>query len=248
MEEFLIDMPMPQLYSNSFFHYTDEEQKVVGILQNGFMASYANEQFKDTTRNIHHIYIPMICFCDVPLNHIDTIAYGKYAIGMNRAWGNENRLCPVAYYPNDTESHLHKYVSSIVEQYLTRQNADANKLLGYVKPFSKFNNDIDYAQGKRKENYIEREWRKVYLTDWIDSKDKLEEYEAVNGNKKFKNFKLTFSANDVAFIIVPNESSKSSLIYSISQLPTICGQQLNALDRLNLISKIITIEQIKENF
>lgn len=239
---------MARIYSNSFFHYTDEEKKLVGILQNGFMASYANEQFKDTARNIHHIYIPMICFCDVPLNHVETIAYGKYAIGMNRTWGNENRLCPVAYYPNDAESHLHKYVSSIVEQYLNKHNADANKLLGYVKPYNKFTNDTGYAYGKRRENYIEREWRRIYLNDWIDSEDKLKEYEAVNGNKKFKNFKLTFSAKDVAFIIVPNESSKSSLIHDISQMPNICGQQLNALDRLNLTSKIITIDQINENF
>ena len=64
----------------------------------------------------------------------------------------------------------------------------------------------------------------------------------------YQNLKLSFNANDISFIIVPDDKAKSSLINNIQSLQTIGGNKCNSQDSLNIISKIITIEQIKENF
>ena len=93
---------MSRIYSHSFFHYTNEEFKLIGILREGFIASYAKEEFMDLNGKLQHLYIPMVSFCDVPLSHIENpTVYGNFAVGMNRAWGNSKKLSPVAYYPRD---------------------------------------------------------------------------------------------------------------------------------------------------
>ena len=79
---------MPRIYSNAFFHYTTKEG-LLGILKEGFKASYCKEQFKNNKGELRYIGIPMISFCDIPLSLISQILYGegKYAIGMKRTWG-----------------------------------------------------------------------------------------------------------------------------------------------------------------
>ena len=238
---------MPRIYSHSFFHYTNEEFKLIGILRDGFIASYAKEEFMDLNGKLQHLYIPMVSFCDVPLSHIENpTVYGNFAVGMNRVWGNSKKLSPVAYYPNDRDNHLNKYIAKIVGQFNKGgvNETDFRKLLGYVKPFYKCKS----PKGKRDNNYIDREWRKIYMSDWIDSEDKMNSYINVNNGKMYDKLKLTFNANEISFIIVPDNNTKSSVISSIKSLNTIGGNKCNSLDLLNIISKIITINQIKENF
>lgn len=239
---------MSRIYSNSFFHYTNEEKKLVGILGDGFIASYAKEEFKDLAGKLQHLYIPMVSFCDVPLSHIENpTVYGNFAVGMKRAWGKRKNLSPVAYYPNKKENHLYKYAAKIVEQHNKNgiNYTDSRKFLGYTKPFYKWKS----PKGKRVNNYIDREWRKIYLSDWIGSDDKMNSYSvAHNGTKMYHKLKLTFSSNDISFIIVPDDNTKSSVISNIQSLQTIGGNKCNSQDSLNIISKIITIDQIKENF
>ncbi len=79
---------MARIYSNSFFHYTTQEG-LLGILQEGFKATYCKEQFKNGEGEIKYIGIPMISFCDIPLSLLSEVVYGDrgYAIGMKREWG-----------------------------------------------------------------------------------------------------------------------------------------------------------------
>lgn len=239
---------MARIYSNSFFHYTNEAG-LVSILQNGFYGSYADEQFKDNKGKICHLYIPMVSFCDIPLNYIETITYGKYAIGMNRVWGNNNGLSPILYYPRLFSHHLHQYVRNSFEDYIHKKDISKVKFLGYVKPFKKFD-EKGYADKKRKENYIEREWRKIYITQWINSRKQMEDYREKQGNKFIKNFIMKFNAKDVSFIIVPDEKAKASMITQIGDMRNIGGgnQQLQSSDKMDLVSKILTIKQISANF
>ena len=123
-------------------------------------------------------------------------------------------------------------------------DTDSRKFLGYAKPFYKWKS----PKGKRVNNYIDREWRKISLSDWIDSDDNMISYFDAHKGKMYQNLKLAFNANDISFIIVPDDKEKSSLINNIQSLQTIGGNKCNSQDSLNIISKIITIDQIKENF
>ena len=115
-----------------------------------------------------------------------------------------------------------------------------------MKPMNKYK-DANYGykqltNGKkifyRRDNYIEREWGKVYLDRWDEDYYKK--------NKKY----VSFTECHVSFIIVKGDKDKNSLIKSIYSIKTIGGNQnkVNQKDKLNLISKIITIEDIKKNF
>lgn len=239
---------MARIYSSSFFHYTNEIG-LVSILQNGFYGSYADEQFKDNKGNIHHLFIPMVSFCDIPLNYIKTITYGEYAIGMNRVWGNNNGLSPITYYPRDYKHYLHQFVRNSFEDYMYKNDTSIMKFLGYVKPFKKFD-EKGYADKKQKENYREREWRKIYITQWINSRAQMEDYRKGQGNKFIKNFVMKFNAKDVSFIIVPDDEAKASMITQIGNMRNIGGrnQQLQSSEIMDLVSKILTIKQISANF
>jgi hypothetical protein len=60
---------------------------------------------------------------------------------------------------------------------------------------------------------------------------------------------LTFSPNDVSFIIVPNEEGRKKLIDAIIDLKTLGGDNhVLPTEMLTLISKIITYDEIKENY
>lgn len=240
---------MARIYSSSFFHYTSETG-LVSILQNGFYGSYADEQFKDNNGNIQHLYIPMVSFCDIPLSYVETITYGNYAIGMSRIWGNNNGLSPILYYPRAYAHHLHQFVRKSFDDYMYKNDTSQMKFLGYVKPFKKFD-EKGYADKKRKENYIEREWRKIYITQWIKSRIQMEDYREKYRNKFIKNFIMKFNAKDVSFIIVPDEKAKANMITQIgNNMRNIGGgsQQLQSRDIMDLVSKILTIKQISANF
>ena len=194
------------------------------------------------------MYIPMVSFCDIPLNYIKTITYGKYAIGMKRKWGNDNGLTPILYYPRLHSHHLHQHVRNSFEDYIHKKDVSKMKFLGYVKPFKKFD-EKGYANNKRKENYIEREWRKIYVTQWINTKTQMDDYRKKQGNKFIKNFIMKFNATDVSFIIVPDEKAKENIIKQINSIQWIGGNKiLQHNENLDLMSKFLTIEQIKENF
>ena len=159
---------MGRIYSNSFFHYTQKYEVLVGILENGFIGSYANEQYPKANGAIGHLYIPMISFCDIPLSQLQHIVYGNYAIGMSRLWGNELPLCPVSYYPNKRSANITRFITDCFDKFKNNSSL-YTKLLGYVKPVRKYR-ETGYAKQRRRDNYIEREWRKIYQKILLSAK------------------------------------------------------------------------------
>jgi len=107
------------------YHYTWNKENLLSILENGFKPNYSLEKlglFKEKEIFKHilsfigdfskqedindEFAIPMICFCDIPLNlvanHINI--YGKYSIGLTKEWGVKQGICPVLYVPESGES------------------------------------------------------------------------------------------------------------------------------------------------
>lgn len=240
---------MPRIYSNAFFHYTTKEG-LLGILKEGFKASYCKEQFKDNAGNLQYIGIPMISFCDIPLSLISQILYGegKYAIGMKRTWGIRKGLTPVLYYSNKENSMITKSISDSCSKFYTNEINNKTlkyKILGISKPMRKYKVD---KPNQERDNYREREWRKVfYNKKWLDE-TALNEWRG-KGGKPFLNDKLIFKPTDIEFIITENDSTASELIEQILDSNfTICGSCVKSQERYELISKIITKQKIEENF
>lgn len=238
---------MGRIYSNSFFHYTQKYEVLVGILENGFIGSYANEQYPKANGAIGHLYIPMISFCDIPLSQLQHIVYGNYAIGMSRLWGNELPLCPVSYYPNKRSANITRFITDCFDKFKNNSSL-YTKLLGYVKPVRKYR-ETGYAKQRRRDNYIEREWRKIYQKKWIESKDQYFAFKEKNGDSLLNQFISRFHPSQVDMIVVKSDVDRGDLISKINSLQQIGGySDISKKEKLLLISKITTIDEIKKNY
>lgn len=238
---------MGRIYSNSFFHYTPKYEVLVEILENGFIGSYANEQYPKTNGAIGHLYIPMISFCDIPLSQLQHIVYGNYAIGMSRLWGNELPLCPVSYYPNKRSANITRFITDCFDNFKNNPSL-YTKLLGYVKPVKKYR-ETGYAKQKRRDNYIEREWRKIYIKDWIENNEQYFAFKEKNGGSLLNQFIARFHPSQVDMIVVKSDVDREGLISKIKSLLQIGGySHIMDKDKLLLISKITTIDEIKKNY
>jgi len=85
-------------HSDTLFHYTKRYDTLISILEEGLRVSYSGEQItKD-----HFIGIPMISFCDIPLelSREHREKYGRYAIGVSKTRlikSMRRNLSPVHY-------------------------------------------------------------------------------------------------------------------------------------------------------
>ncbi len=244
---------MARIYSNSFFHYTTQEG-LLGILQEGFKATYCKEQFKNKEGEIKYIGIPMISFCDIPLSLLSEVVYGDrgYAIGMKREWGLKKCLIPVFYYSPSENSMSTKLLQDSCSKFYANQihSGDAQyTMLGISKPYEKFEDEA-YIKGRKKENYQEREWRKIDYSQriWYDLKC-YTEWRGVKKSKPYLNEKLEFTIDDIELIMVKNDKTAQTVIKKILNPKfKICGQEISDKLRYQLISKIITKDQITNNF
>jgi hypothetical protein len=89
------------LSSKNLFHFT-QKRSLKGILKKGFHPRYSLEKiapFYDEKRNETHLFYPMVCFCDIPIEHSKTHRriYGKYGIGLSKKWAEEAGVNPVIY-------------------------------------------------------------------------------------------------------------------------------------------------------
>lgn len=243
---------MSRLYSDSFFHYTKEFTALQLIIKQGFKVSLAKEQFVRSSDDFLYIDIPMVSFCDIPLMMIDLVAYGNLGIGMSRTWGNRNKMQPVHYFTNAKKTNSNILERPLADRYFSGERSIALlRQLSSLKPMVKFidknstyasihiknKNGDDELKYYRRDNYIEREWRKIYLGRWND-----EDYYTRHP------VYLKFHSKEVSFIIVNSFEEKESLIEYIMQLNTIGGYRCSKEDCLSLATNILVMKSIKKNF
>lgn len=106
-----------QISSNSLYHFTEKRDVVKNILRDSKMSgSYCREQIVYSDTNDNDIIVPMISFCDIPLEtyiQLQVPSYGNFGIGLTKDWGVRNKLNPVLYL--DTNSTIaEKFRSSDV--------------------------------------------------------------------------------------------------------------------------------------
>lgn len=221
-------------------------EKLLGILQSGFRGHYCHEEFRCSDGEILQLSIPMVSFCDIPLSHIPAITYGKYGIGMTSVWGNAKNLTPVCYFPNSTKKPLTRFIAQLAQEQKDKNYEKCNNLLAFAKPYNKYAN----PKGYRLNNYREREWRKAYNTVFIKNDEEDATLSQNKPPKQHPTMLLTFSNADITFILVPNDKERLVLIRSIQDFKSIGGtsSEISDEDRLLLVSKILTIDDIKRNF
>lgn len=113
---------MSRLSANTLFHFTPR-QYLLDKFERGFAPRYNQEfdpdldgEFFNRHNKVHNVnlktgeekieklshhptYIPMVCFCDIPMSSLEfhMSVYGKYGIGLRKEWGEEQALNPVMY-------------------------------------------------------------------------------------------------------------------------------------------------------
>ena len=211
----------------------------------------------------------MVCFCDIPLsqvkNHIGN--YGHYGIGMKREWGIEHNITPVHYQPRDFFLNLKAgrfYNSSAVFSECKEKETFLNKLYHsmLIKPYN-------YGE---QVYYDEREWRYIVsreeLKEWYMLTDKGEKQPLYILEDEFEYRKskeaiehpnppyrkrleapdgissIHFTPSDINYIVVPKDDDRLDMANMIMAIKS----RFNDSDKLVLVSKIISVERILNDF
>lgn len=244
--------------TNSIIHFTSEISFLKGILKSGFKIKYCSEKLilSSDTNQYKNSFVahPMVCFCDIPikssLEHVKM--YGSYGIGLSKDWANKKGINPVLYINKD--SMIAKNISMLLTKRRTKKlDNETNKDIIRIKAFSKNYSGKLFKNGKLIDNeyrfYDEREWR------LIPEKEKLGKVSiSINNstylkdknkyNAKLDNCFIDFSHTDITYIIV----SKTSEIPDIVSYLEVIYKHVDPKEKNILISKIISIEQIQNDF
>jgi len=237
--------------ANSLLHFTDSIETLKSILEYNFFPRLSLEDYSFLTNRTNDInyqlFIPMVCFCDIPLHlinkHMNT--YGSYGLGLSKKWGKENRLNPVFYI--EPHSILNEVCQDILEKSVSNEDNffKAVQLMSYLKPYS----GIDKRK-KQKVFYEEKEWRYVpelvdeeHLGKWVLKKNSDENKINVLNNK-LEEQPLIFIPKDIKYIFIERESEREIVIDMImrAKMPNYSDS-----DTKILCSKIISSEQINDD-
>lgn len=239
-----------RIYSNSFFHYTSSLDFLQHIISDGFKIYFCKEEvYSDGSYPLLYIGIPLVSFCDLPLSFIAENNYGSYGIGMSRKWGISRKLVPVSYYPNNKDCFSTKTIIKAAKSFIAKTNPSEYSILGTSKPLYK----IKPISGKKDNNYIEREWRRVFYSigdfKWKDEA----EYDVYRGLKSSPKTSvggpMVFTSTDIDFIIAPEAERMDLVNYIMHTMTQIGGSPLpiSLSDREGLVSRVVTYEQLKRN-
>lgn len=253
---------MSRLSPDSLFHFTPSFDNLLGILDNTFYPRYCYEEFDlidNDAQSFSEDAYPMVCFCDIPLSqlmsHINT--YGKYGLGMSKQWGLRKGLNPVIYF--NKNSHLAKKLSVITNNTLWSSDPTAqafSEIMLYLKPYVGPLYRGGHCVKEHVRFYDEHEWRympsrNIMTTNNIELSMQGHIYrdsvKLANANRKLEMDKtrLSFSANDIKYIIINDESQINDMIEALRGIKA-SRYDDNTMDRLT--SRIITVNQIRKDF
>ena len=255
---------MSNISSNSLFHFTPKKEYLLSILKQTFVPRYCFEEIKlsDKLRRPGFASaIPMVCFCDLSLSQINKHIemYGSYGLGMTKEWGIKNKLNPIIYV--NSNSNISESISQMAENVyqaldkhcsqITKEISDEfMNLTNFLKPY-----DGDFKRGDDKHKnvrfYNEREWRyvpKIEFNSNVKSNLSREEFSNASllskENKKLAEYRLGFTPNDIKYIFVKSENEIHPMMENLRSIKS----RFSPTEIDILTSKIITTEQIKQDF
>lgn len=256
------ERPPHTLSANTLFHFTGSFANLASIMNRGFEPHYSMEDlsiFADLLPPFNEIAFPMVSFCDIPLSSIRShiATYGSFGIGLSKSWGKRRGIGPVLYtFPEATFSQaLKTIIDYSVNTGLRGGNGTlshmADLTLSYLKPYEGRQWRNNEFSSTRIRFYDEREWRFVpemarfdlthfFTRDMFRNPAWRAEAEAELQNV----FRLEFNARDVKYIIVESESHVTQLVEAFSAP----GTRFDDQERLYLTTRIVTAEQIRDDF
>jgi hypothetical protein len=262
------------LSSNTLFHFTNTAENLINILTSGFSPKFCLEQFgtnhlmsgKSISKDQEdwEEAIPITCFCDLPISHISSHLefYGSYGIGLSKNWGIKNGLTPLTYiHENSCQlTYLSKlgqiaWAAEKTKKVYNKENARVLvvELSGFFKPYEGEMWRINKYVTKR--FYDEREWRYIpflHPKETIEFKEDyrltktefLNEVKRAKANKYVKdNHSLEFNFEHIKYIIIKNDNEAKAMTEAINS-----SDKFNEEQKIILFTKIISTEQIKEDF
>lgn len=196
--------------------------------------------------------------------------YGRYAIALSKDWGSKKGLQPI-HYINDG-SQISKSIKKAFSDLLSLESLpnevvdDFLNRFAYMKPvrgeMEKYfvdENSVKRTLVYEKVFHDEQEWRYVPDRDIMDSygieylhanPQAIEERETWNEKIRtdyYKGLWLDFEYSDIRYLIVPDNEGRNELIHVISNLPAALFGVEEDLEKKILISKIIVLENLKED-
>ncbi len=235
------------LSSRNLFHFTSNLEYLSTILKEGFWPRYCREY---GWGNISDFAIPMVCFCDIPLSLIfeHTNFYGTWGIGVKPAWARLHKdLTPVQYIAlSSSEFNSVNRLITTLRNGIIDDNG-INKLL-LVK---KVRGTAITKSGKssKKKFYDEREWR--YVPSFLERNKRIipingkEEFDAKESSKFTEHVRLPIAPEYISYLIIPSEHFRSKMI---DELKRIYSSKKHKDILPIIISKIVSLEQIKSDF
>jgi hypothetical protein len=253
--------------SDSLFHFIDKFKYLNDILDTqALYPRFCREELKPFFST--PVYIPMKCFCDIPLSLIAEHAsmYGKYGIAFSKEWGENKGLQPVTYYNPD--SLITKSIASLhntnLENYeidiFDDENLNSFRKTGIIhnnlrtilcnhKPIK--GKMVRNNKVKEKIFYNEREWRFLgsFYTEnkeqvWIPVMQDDEYFNKIRNDMQAKieeYSKLEFAVDDIRFIIVKTTNEIVKLSKVIDQM------NCSFREKCILKTKLITYNDIDMN-
>lgn len=178
---------------------------------------------------------------------------------------NDFELSKVVNSEEFKEKMLHEAILNKLplDMYIKKMNAQIEhnvniNIVGYMKKY------MGTYKNKEINNYVENEWRfivpdteetkwmwsKKEYDDWRFPKGKVKDVPKPNPTESLIKYQLTFTPNDIKYILVKNSEFKKRAIDFIQTLKTFGSKDSNLddKDKLDLMTKIITLEQVKEDF
>lgn len=233
--------------SRTFFHFTSKLEILTQILGEGFWPRYCREY---GWGNQYDFAIPMVCFCDIPLTQImeHSNFYGEFGIGISPAWIKSHKeITPVQYIAlSSLEFNL---VNRLITKLKNNEIDDTgrNKLLLAKKVIG---TAFDKSKNlSTKKFYDEREWR--YVPSSLPSEKLIipikgkEEFDFSEASLETQQMKLPISPEYISYLIIPSELYRAQIIDEIIKIYK-NKVQPNILHIL--MSKIVSLKQIKEDF
>jgi len=223
---------MTTISSTTLFNFTDKLEYLIDNLENGF---YCANTYESLPTGANGYVAPMVCFCDIPLSLIKEHFnwYGRYGIGIKRAYARSLGVNPVWYVTSEN-----RLVTNLIK---TKELPDYERkyLLPYLKKFLGYQKYKDNTY-KRKKLYDEHEWRFIYDPNLVES---LIGQLVIHNTENESDMRMPLDLNEIEYIIIKNETEFDKMLEKLEQLSKTKGIRYETL-----ISKLITAKQIERDF
>lgn len=261
-----------KLSANSLFNFMKQYEYLEYAMQHmAFQPRYYPENIeyldlKQQGNPLLEWYIPMSCFCDIPLHQIavHTEAYGKFGIALNKSFGIRNGIQPIQYLNNKSVQvqELSKVMNGLLESSDNEieNNPAADYLidyLAYIKPITgKMKKSADTDFEIEKNFHDEHEWRYVPMLEMDELPLMLVNEDEIMAERtsniyteamtKSKSGMLDFAVDDIRYIFVDNSTNRDRLIKYIRSKRK--GKRIPKGKKDVLISKIIVYSELAEDW